>query len=104
MSPLHRHDERKWELNEKLRFISVLTNSPSIIRYLRPLIRDVFTVRYANCHFGESIFPQLRGDKSLHNKHSKISWHAFNLNSFDPRTNQCDLEVQRIIHLHIIAN
>jgi hypothetical protein len=26
------------------------------------------------------------------------------LSHFDPRTNQCELEVQRIIHLHIIAN
>ena len=29
---------------------------------------------------------------------------ASTLSHFDPRTNQCELEVQRIIHLHNLAN
>ena len=38
-------------------------NSQFIIRYLEPLIGDVFTVHFADCHFDESIFPPLRGEK-----------------------------------------
>lgn len=34
-------------------------DSPSIIRYLEPLTGDVFTARYADCHFDESMFPKL---------------------------------------------
>jgi len=36
--------------------------SPSIIRYLEPKTGDVFTARFADCHFNEAIFPAL-GEK-----------------------------------------
>ena len=38
-------------------------NSLSIIRYLEPLIGDVFIARFADCHFNESIFLPLGGEK-----------------------------------------
>ena len=34
----------------------------------------------------------------------EITWNAQSLNPFDPRTRQCELEVQRIIHLQQVAN
>ncbi|XP_062085671.1 uncharacterized protein LOC133791773 [Humulus lupulus] len=34
----------------------------------------------------------------------KITWNAQLLSQFDPHTNQCELEVQTIIHLQNIAN
>jgi len=37
--------------------------SPSIIRYLEPLIGDLFTSRFADCRFDETNFPQLGGEK-----------------------------------------
>ena len=40
-------------------------DSLSIIRYLEPLIGDVFTARFADCHFNESVFPPLGGEKSV---------------------------------------
>ena len=40
-------------------------NSPSIIRYLEPLTGDVFTARFADCHFNEHVFPLLGGEKSI---------------------------------------
>lgn len=79
-------------------------DSPSIIRYLEPLTGDVFTARYVDCHFDESIFPPLGGGKVLNKKPSEISWNASDLNSLDPRTGQCEIEVQRIIHLQNITN
>ena len=35
----------------------------SIIRYLEPLTEDVFISRFAHCHFNESVFPPLWGEK-----------------------------------------
>jgi hypothetical protein len=40
-------------------------DSPSIIRYLEPLTGDVFTARFADCHFNETVFPPLGGGKLL---------------------------------------
>ena len=34
----------------------------------------------------------------------KITWNNLKLSRFDPRTNQCELEVQKIIHLQNITN
>ena len=34
----------------------------------------------------------------------EITWNNSKLSHFDPRTNQCELEVQKIIHLQNIAN
>ncbi|KAL8155915.1 hypothetical protein AgCh_001101 [Apium graveolens] len=79
-------------------------DSPSIIRYLEPLTSDVFTARYADCHFDESMFPKFREDNDLHKLNFEISWNASGLNSIDSRTNQCESEVQRIIHMQNIAN
>ena len=77
--------------------------SPSIIKYLEPLTGDIFTARFADCQFDESIFLELGGEKQLKRK-IEFSWNASSLSHYDPRTNQCELEVQRMIHLQNIAN
>ena len=38
-------------------------DSPSIIRYLEPLTKDVFRAKFADCHFNETVFPPLGGRK-----------------------------------------
>jgi hypothetical protein len=35
---------------------------PSIIKYLYPMIGDLFTTRYANCIFNDDHFPALGGE------------------------------------------
>ena len=40
-------------------------DSPSIKRYLEPLIGDVFTAHFADCHFNESVFLPLGGEKFI---------------------------------------
>ena len=40
-------------------------NSPSIIRYLEALTGDVFTARFADCHFNENVFSLLGVEKSI---------------------------------------
>ena len=77
-------------------------DSPSIIKYLEPLTGDVFTARFADCHFNETNFPTLGG--GIKKLEKEIAWNASLLSHLDPRTNQCELEVQKIIHLQNIAN
>ena len=77
---------------------------PSIIRYLEPLTRDVFRAKFSDCHFNEIVFLPLGGEKSIPEERREITLNASTLSNFDPRTNQCELEVQRIIHLHNLAN
>ncbi|RVW71587.1 Copia protein [Vitis vinifera] len=79
-------------------------DSPSIIKYLEPLTGDVFTARFADCHFNESVFPSLGREKSIPEERREISWKTSTMTHLDPRTNQCELEVQRIIHLQNLAN
>ncbi|KAK2434187.1 putative mitochondrial protein [Trifolium repens] len=76
--------------------------SPSIIKYLEPTTGDLFTARFADCHFDESNFPTLGGENKQLEK--EISWNELSLSHFDPRTKQCKLEVQKIIHLQSLAN
>ena len=42
--------------------IYVGLDSPSIIKYLEPMTEDVFRARFADCHFNETVFPQLGGE------------------------------------------
>ena len=68
------------------------------------MTRNVFTTRFANCHFNESVFPLLGGEKLIPKEQREISWKVSTMTHLDPRTNQCELEVQRIIHFQNIAN
>ena len=79
-------------------------DSPSIIRYLEPSIGEVFTARFADCHFNENLFPPLGGEKSALEERREITWNASVMSHFDPRINQSELKVQMIIHLQNIAN
>ena len=36
--------------------------SPCIIKYLEPSMGDIFTARFADCHFDESNFPTIGGE------------------------------------------
>ena len=84
--------------------IYVCFDSPSIIRYLESLTGDVFRARFADCHFNETVFSPLGAEKLILEEQGEITWNASTLSHFDHRTNQCELEVQRIIHLQNLAN
>ena len=53
----------------------------------------------ANYHFNETIFPPLGGEEPVPEEQREIIWSALTLTHLDPHTNQCKLEVQRVIHL-----
>ena len=76
--------------------------SLSIIKYLEPQTEDIFTSRFADCHFDETVFPALGGEKNKLEK--EITWNASSLSNLDTRRGQCEQEVQKIIHLQNIAN
>jgi hypothetical protein len=44
-----------------------------IIKYLEPLIRDLFTVWYINYIFNEDHFLTLRGDYKYHSEYQEIN-------------------------------
>jgi len=80
-------------------------DSPSILRYLEPLTGDMFLARFANCHFNETVFPPLGGEKvPIPEERREITWNVPSLSHLDPHTNQSEHEVQRIIRLQNIAN
>ena len=58
----------------------------------------------ADYHFNETIFSLLRREKPVPEERREIIWNALTLTHLDPHTNQCELEVQRIIHLQNLAN
>ena len=78
--------------------------STPIIHYLEPLTENLFTARFADCHFNESVFLSLGEDKPNSNKWREITWNTPSLLHLDPRTKQSELEVQRIIHLQDLAD
>ena len=53
----------------------------------------------ADYHFSETIFPPLRGEVLFLEERCEIIKNALTLTHLDPRTNQCELEVQKINHL-----
>ncbi|XP_068329618.1 uncharacterized protein [Pyrus communis] len=80
-------------------------DSPSIIRYLKPLTRDLFTAHFTDCHFDEAVFLSLRGDKitNVPVEHHELSWITPTMSYLDPRTPQSETEVQRILDIQSIA-
>ena len=76
--------------------------SPSIIKYLEPQAGDIFTTRFADCHFDETVFPVLEGEKNKLEK--EITWNTSSLSNLDTRRGECEQEVQKIIHLQNVAN
>ncbi|KAL1199181.1 Retrovirus-related Pol polyprotein from transposon TNT 1-94 [Cardamine amara subsp. amara] len=86
-------------------------DSPTIIKYLEPTTGDLFKARFADCHFDEQNYPTLGGDKdrlvkenTWNQKEKEIKWNTTSLDWQDPRTRECDIEVQKIIHLQKLAN
>ncbi|PRQ59184.1 putative RNA-directed DNA polymerase [Rosa chinensis] len=79
--------------------------SPSIIRFLEPLTGDLFTARFADCHFDETVFPPLGGDKNVTvpDERRELTWNVPTMSHLDPRTAQCDNEVRRILDLQSVA-
>ena len=65
--------------------------SSSIITYVEPLTGEVFTARFADCHFNENVFPPLGGGKPIPEERRKITWNESSLSHFDPPTKQSEL-------------
>ena len=81
-------------------------DAPTIIRYLEPMTGELFTARFADCHFDETSFPPLGGDTnaSIPNERQELTWYAPTMSHYDPRTAQCETEVQRILDLQKVAD
>jgi hypothetical protein len=75
--------------------------SPSIIKYLEPLIGDLFTARFADSIFDEEHFPTLGGEFKYQKECQEINWNTQCVLGSDPRTLETELQVQKIIHLQM---
>ena len=62
----------------------------------------MFTARFADCHFNEDEFLALGG--GIREIPKDIIWCTQLLLHLDPPTNQRELEIQEIVHLHNLAN
>lgn len=98
--PLHYHNVLRWIHKKNLKFF----DTPSIVKYLEPLIEDLFTARFADCHFDETLFSTLDKNNVLPKQKSEFTWESMGLHGLDIRTNQYENEVKRIIHLQDIIN
>ncbi|KAM1418002.1 hypothetical protein ACFXTO_021734 [Malus domestica] len=85
--------------------IYVSYDSPSIVQYLEPLTGDLFTTRFADCHFDEIVFLSLGGDKYVNVpvECHELSWYARTMSHLDPRTAQSKIKVRQIIDLQSIT-
>ena len=79
-------------------------DSPSIICYLEPLAEDLFTTRFTDCHFYETVFPSLGGDKNIKilEEQRELSWTTTLFSHLDSRTAQSETEVWCILDLQTV--
>ena len=69
---------------------------------MEPLTGDLFTARFADCDFEETVFPSLGRDKERERR--ELLWCVPTMSHFDPRTSHCESEVERIIALRNVAD
>ncbi|KAM1902231.1 hypothetical protein ACFX14_030963 [Malus domestica] len=65
----------------------------------------MFTSRFANCYFYETVFPSLGEDKNVNvpEKLHELSWTTPTLSHLNPRTAKSEIAVQHILYLQSIA-
>jgi hypothetical protein len=72
---------------------------PSILKYLEPLMGDLFTARFVDCIFNEDHFLALGGDNKFIDDSREIDWDDKSILSSDPRKKEIELQVQKILEL-----
>jgi hypothetical protein len=75
-----------------------------ILKYLEPLICDLFTIQFADCIFNDDHFLALGSDNKFIANDCKINWDDKSILSFDPHTKETELQVQKIMELQEIAS
>jgi hypothetical protein len=68
-------------------------HSPSIIKYLEALTRDLFIAWYADCIFNKDQFLALGGDYKYHSECQEINWNGKSIISSDPHIKETKLHV-----------
>ncbi|KAL6124649.1 hypothetical protein ACLB2K_077161 [Fragaria x ananassa] len=73
---------------------------------ITPPLRDLFTARFEDCHFDETYFPSLGGERNgnVPVEQQELSWSVPTTSHYDPRTSQSEIEVQRILDLQKIVD
>ena len=63
-----------------------------LVRYLEPIMGNLFTACFVNYHFDKIIFPSLGKGKPPKVTH-EFSWKVSTLSHLDPHTSQCENEI-----------
>jgi hypothetical protein len=79
-------------------------HSSSIIKYLEPMTSDLFMVWYADCIFNDDHFSTLGGEFQTNSECQEINWDDKSIIFSDPRTQETELQVQKIINLQNVIN
>ena len=58
---------------------------------------------FIHCNFDEIVLLPLGGELKPPEERSKLSWYVPTLSHLDQRTNQSEIDVQKIIHLEFIT-
>jgi hypothetical protein len=69
--------------------------SSSIIKYLEPLTRDLFTTRFTNSIFDEEHFPTLGGGFKYQKECGEINWNTQSVPSMDPEREMCTWAISK---------
>jgi hypothetical protein len=72
--------------------------------HLEPLMGNLFTARFAYCIFNEDHFSALVGGNKFIDDGRQIDWDDKSIISYDPRTKETRLQVQKILEFQQIAN
>jgi hypothetical protein len=72
--------------------------------YLEPMIDDLFMACYADCIFNEDHFPVFWENFHNNSEYQKINWDDKSIISSDPRTQETELQVEKIMNLQNAAN
>jgi hypothetical protein len=78
--------------------------SPSILKYLEPLIGDLCMARIANHIFNEDHFSALGGDNKFIDDGQVIIWDDKTILSSDSHTKEIDLQIKKILELQQIVS
>ncbi|KAL3683038.1 hypothetical protein R1sor_001060 [Riccia sorocarpa] len=82
-------------------------DSPSKLRYLDHLTGNLFTARFTDCRFDESVFPILGGEKTLPEKHKQVffppEWPNDRPMHLDPPNKEREMTVRKLLDLNRAA-
>ncbi|GJY11352.1 hypothetical protein Tco_0379537 [Tanacetum coccineum] len=100
---IQRRSVKVKEIQERCIIKAFKLSNQERYEHVSPKVTSSQDAHFADCQFDETMFPILEGENKKLDKQD-VTWNASQLSFLDPRSGQCELEVQKIIYLQRIAN